>query len=107
MRRIILIALIAALAALALPGVALAGVGPSPFHAPGQMRNVWTAPGQLVGFAPQPEPPLWTPIAQTKGEPPGTMMDSWTAPGMMVEFAPQPEPPLWTPIMQVNQQQPN
>lgn len=103
MRRIVITALIAALAALALPGIAFAGIGPSPFNAPGLMPDAWTSPGQIVGFAPQPEPPRFTPIMQTKGEPPGTMVASWTAPGLIVGFAPQPEPPLWTPIMQVNQ----
>lgn len=102
MRRMILIALLAAVAVLALPGVAVAGIGPSPFDAPGLNRGDWTAPGMIQAFAPQPEPPLWTPISQAKGEPPGTIA-SWTAPGMIQGFAPQPEPPLWTPISQVNE----
>jgi hypothetical protein len=109
MKRTIVVGLIAALSLLTLPGVALAGVGPSPFNAPGLMQDLWTAPGQLVGFAPQPEPPgspMWTPIAQTKGEPPGTTLNVWTSPGQLVGFAPQPEPPgspWWTPIAQANQ----
>lgn len=107
MKRVILLALVFIFVGALVPHAALAGVEPSPFRAPGLAQDMWTAPGQIVGFNPQPEPPGFSVQAQIRAfdpqpEPPGRLKGLWVAPGHMVGFDPQPEPPGYTPVMQVD-----
>lgn len=106
MKRLFVFALVfVCLGALA-PSVAIAGVEPSPFLPPGLAMDMWTPPGQLDAFNPQPEPPAFSVKAQwfafdPQPEPPGKARELWTAPGKIVGFDPQPEPPGHTPNMQM------
>jgi hypothetical protein len=106
MKRFIALSIVLALVVVLMPTAAFAGVEPSPFMPPGKAKLAWTPPGQLVGFDPQPNTPMFAPKGQLVGfdpqpEPPGKLLGEWTPPGQIYMFDPQPEPPGHTPIMQM------
>jgi hypothetical protein len=110
MRRAFLTLLALGLLIAASPGVAVAGVEPSPF-APGQAKDLWTPPGQWEAFNPQPEPPAFSVKAQVTAigvstQSPGLARDLWTPPGQWEAFNPQPEPPAFSPVAQMRDIQP-
>lgn len=107
MRRIVLFLLLLAIVTMMVPATTFAGVEPSPFRAPGQFKEVWTAPGQMESLDKDPEPSVPSPGWVVKSfdpqpEPPGRMRDLWTAPGQMESLVPMSGPQAFSPAAQAN-----